>query len=54
MQDVVEDPFVQSIQLCTGEQCAENHTHHLVSEEELSKITQERERLKRLKDAGMA
>ncbi|RCK58186.1 putative serine/threonine-protein kinase RTK1 [Candida viswanathii] len=54
MQDVIDDPFVQSVQVCSGNQCADSHSHHLVTEEELSKITQERERLKRLKDAGMA
>lgn len=53
MEDVIQDQFVQGIQICSGEQSAENHTHHLVTEDELAKITQERERLKHLKDAGM-
>ncbi|CAK9439127.1 uncharacterized protein LODBEIA_P33510 [Lodderomyces beijingensis] len=63
MSDVSNDPFVQSIQECKviGQHhvdehviSSSNHKHHLVSEEDLKKITQEKDRAKRLKEAGMA
>ncbi|KAL6452895.1 LOW QUALITY PROTEIN: RTK1 Probable serine/threonine-protein kinase RTK1 [Candida maltosa Xu316] len=54
MYDVMSDEFVQSIQNCTSGHSSSNHTHHLVTEDELNKINQERDKLKRLKDAGVA
>lgn len=60
MPDVIKDPFVESIHHCYTlvdvDQVipSQDHVHHLVTEEDLNKLTQERERVKRLKDAGMA
>ncbi|KAI5952538.1 hypothetical protein KGF54_003405 [Candida jiufengensis] len=62
MSDVSNDPFIQSISECKviGEKNvdehtikSENHEHHLITEDDLKKITAERERAKRLKEAGM-
>ncbi|KAG7663089.1 uncharacterized protein J8A68_003399 [[Candida] subhashii] len=63
MPDVLSDAFVQGIQVCleqkdeNGEVVVEspsNHSHHLVTEEDLKKLAAEREREKRLKDVGIA
>lgn len=59
MNDVINDDFYLSIASCrTLEDGSvhkpENHTHHLVTEEELQKINMEKERHKKLKDAGVA
>ena len=60
MPDVIQDPFVNNIHHCYTlvdvDQIipSQDHVHHLVTEEDLNKLTQERERVKRLKDAGMA
>ncbi|KAI3404266.1 hypothetical protein KGF56_002905 [Candida oxycetoniae] len=63
MPDVVNDPFMQSIKNCTvinlhqpDEQSVpgDDHQHHLVSEQDLKKISQEKDRVKRLKEAGIA
>ncbi|KAI5960999.1 uncharacterized protein KGF55_004266 [Candida pseudojiufengensis] len=62
MSDVKNDPFIQSIYECKviGEKNidehtikSENHQHHLITEDDLKKITQERDRAKRLKEAGL-
>lgn len=63
MKDVVNDEFYLSIDHChtiEGEgptrsfHSPDNHTHHLVTEEDLQKIKMEKERHKKLKDAGVA
>ena len=61
MSDVARDPFLQSIRECKviGDRndqhtiSSDNHTHHLVSEDDLKKIGQEKERAKKLREAGM-
>ncbi|KAI5948700.1 hypothetical protein KGF57_005311 [Candida theae] len=61
MSDVAKDPFLQSIRECKviGDRndqhtvSSDNHTHHLVTEEDLKKIEQEKERSKKLREAGM-
>lgn len=58
IEDVVRDPFFASIQMCTQQGDAfvpaKDHLHHLVTEEDLRKIEEERERARGLKEAGMA
>lgn len=63
MPDVLADEFVQSISVCLetkdehGEAlvvAADNHIHHLVTEDDLNKIVEERDREKRLKEIGIA
>lgn len=60
IKDILKDDFYKVIELCTQDPTtndyvpAEDHTHHLVTEEELQKINEEKEKLKHLKDAGMA
>jgi len=61
MSDVARDPFLQSIRECKvlGDRndqhtvLSDNHTHHLISEEDLKKIDQEKERAKKLRESGM-
>ncbi|KAI5950606.1 hypothetical protein CANMA_005266 [Candida margitis] len=61
MSDVARDPFLQSIRECKviGDRDdshtvpSDNHTHHLVSEDDLKKIEQEKERAKKMREAGM-
>lgn len=61
MSDVAKDPFLQSIRECKviGDRndqhtvVSDNHTHHLVTEEDLKKIDQEKARAKKLREAGM-
>ncbi|CUM52834.1 uncharacterized protein AC631_02825 [Debaryomyces fabryi] len=63
IKDVVKDEFYLSIDHCHTIESegqpksiysADNHKHHLVTEEDLQKINMEKERLKKLKDAGVA
>ncbi|ABN68214.2 protein kinase [Scheffersomyces stipitis CBS 6054] len=64
MADVLQDDFINSIEQChmfvdddNGNEIfvpVSNHTHHLVTEEDLQKLNQEKERVKKLKNAGMA
>lgn len=63
LPEIVEDEFYLSINQCSQKkdaqgktyvENADNHTHHLVTEEQLQKINQEKENLKKLKNAGMA
>ena len=63
MPDIVNDEFYSSITKCKtntdekGKKYVEkpdNHIHHLITEEELQKLNQEKEKLKKLKDAGIA
>jgi serine/threonine protein kinase len=58
IEDVVRDPFFVSIQMCTqhGDTFvpAKDHLHHLVTEDDLRKIEEERKRVRGLKEAGMA
>ncbi|CAH2351359.1 serine/threonine-protein kinase Hrk1p [[Candida] railenensis] len=60
IEDIIKDDFYKVIELCTQDPTtndyvpAEDHTHHLVTEEELQKINEEKEKMKHLKDAGMA
>ena len=63
MPDIVKDEFYLSIEKCKtktdekGKMYVEkpdNHIHHLITEEELQKLNQEKEKLKKLKDAGIA
>ncbi|ODV76892.1 Pkinase-domain-containing protein [Suhomyces tanzawaensis NRRL Y-17324] len=63
MDEVVEDEFFKSIKHCHtvhdlhGKASVfkpDNHKHHLVTEDELQQLTMEKERQKKLKDAGVA
>ncbi|KAK6459409.1 protein kinase [Scheffersomyces xylosifermentans] len=64
MPEILEDHWLNSIEQChmvvdedNGHQMfvqAFNHTHHLVTEEELQRLNQEKERVKKLKASGVA
>ena len=50
MPDVIQDPFVNNIHHCY----TLVDVDQIIPSQDLNKLTQERERVKRLKDAGMA
>lgn len=66
IDDVLNNLFFQSIEYChvitktqdekevKTTQKSSGHSHHLVTEEDLKKITMEKERAKKLKDSGVA
>lgn len=66
IDDVLNNLFFQSIEYChvitetqdekevKTTQKSPGHSHHLVTEEDLKKITMEKERAKKLKDSGVA
>lgn len=54
IEDVLNHEYVKSIDFCTTEQAVTDHEHHLVTEEQLEQINNEREMVKKLKQTGMA
>lgn len=50
---VADKPGVSTGQVSHGVYKPKNHVHHLVTEEELTKINLEKERMKKLKDSGV-
>lgn len=63
MPDVIKDSWVQSVHECKiiGQPgvdehtiSSENHQHHLVTEDDLKKISQEKESMRKLKEQGLA
>lgn len=54
IDDVKDHEFIKSIDCCTTGNPVEGHKHHLITETELDEINRDRDRIKKLKQAGMA
>lgn len=60
IHDIKSNDFYNSIEVCVQnietDECtlAKDHVHHLVTEEDLQKLNEEKEKLKHIKEAGMA
>lgn len=54
IEQVVQHPYVETIASCTADHKIEDHKHHLITESELDQINRDRDRVRKLKQAGMA